>query len=253
MNPESEVCPIDGLYGLRGAIGPPYIPSRHKRNHNQRNHSVPGAQQQQQQQQKYRRHSNPLSFRSSSTGGGAGGGATEQLARHSWKNPTRGLEVRNRRDTTEVMERANHHQQQQREERDEMRVRRDTAGCVVNYSARRQLLVGCTKTNVIEVRPFCTEDNDEGEKERTRRRRRIIRRTKCDFVCLIDSLHVPRFVVAQRDVVHRGEARWQPARRVHELPAAGAGQCAAGHWGCLSEEPAVADGAPFGGQLDGAR
>lgn len=45
------------------------------------------------------------------------------------------------------------------------RVRRDANGCIVNFNSRRQLLVGCTETNVIEVRPYCTEDNDEGEKE----------------------------------------------------------------------------------------
>lgn len=45
---------------------------------------------------------------------------------------------------------------------EDSRIRRDAHGCVVNYNSRRQLLVGCTETNVIEVRPYCTEDNDEG-------------------------------------------------------------------------------------------
>lgn len=154
-NPESEVCPIDGLYGLRGAIGPPFIPSRHKRNHNQRsaaghtnNHSVFGhdtmaVASQQQQQQQHRRHIQST-FRSSSS--------SEQLARHSWKSPTRGVAVRNRRDTEVATT----------QPKNDTRVRRDANGCVVNHNSRRQLLVGCTETNVIEVRPYCTEDNDEG-------------------------------------------------------------------------------------------
>lgn len=159
-NPESEVCPIDGLYGLRGAIGPPYIPSRHKRNHNQRsvhnNHSLLGHETvSQQQQQQHRRHNNnPLSFRSSSS---------EQLARHTWKYPTRGLAVRNRRDTVKQGETKSIAVSNQRN--NDTRVRRDANGCIVNFNSRRQLLVGCTETNVIEVRPYCTEDNDEGEKE----------------------------------------------------------------------------------------
>lgn len=145
------MCPIDGLYGLRGAIGPPYIPSRHKRNHNQRsaghtnNHSVFGHDTMavaSQQQQQHRRHIQS-SFRSSSS--------SEQLARHSWKSPTRGVAVRNRRDTEVATLPKN-----------DTRVRRDANGCVVNHNSRRQLLVGCTETNVIEVRPYCTEDNDEG-------------------------------------------------------------------------------------------
>lgn len=42
------------------------------------------------------------------------------------------------------------------------RTRRDTPGCVVNYDSNRQLLVGCAQTNVIEVKPHCNDDGDEG-------------------------------------------------------------------------------------------
>lgn len=45
---------------------------------------------------------------------------------------------------------------------DTQRSRREVPGCVVNYNAQRQLLVGCTEPNVIEVRPQCSEDSDEG-------------------------------------------------------------------------------------------
>lgn len=158
------MCPIDGLYGLRGAIGPPYIPSRHKRNHNQRtalhnnNHSGSGHELAAtavatQAQQQHRRH-NPVSFRSASS--------SEQLVRHSWKAPTRGVAVRNRRDTAEQEQRESS-QKLVANQRNDTRIRRDANGCVVNFNVRRQLLVGCTETNVIEVRPYCTEDNDEGE------------------------------------------------------------------------------------------
>lgn len=42
------------------------------------------------------------------------------------------------------------------------RTKRDVPGCITNYNAQRQLLVGCTQPNVIEVRPQCNEDGDEG-------------------------------------------------------------------------------------------
>lgn len=38
-NAISQVCPKGGLYSLKGAIGPPYLTSRHKRNHNSKNHT----------------------------------------------------------------------------------------------------------------------------------------------------------------------------------------------------------------------
>lgn len=49
------------------------------------------------------------------------------------------------------------------------RSRRDTPGCIVNYAAQRQLLIGCQEPNVIEVRPQCNEEGDEGELMSVRR------------------------------------------------------------------------------------
>lgn len=42
------------------------------------------------------------------------------------------------------------------------RVKRDVP-CVTNYNSNRQLLVGCSEPNIIEVRPQCSEDGDEGK------------------------------------------------------------------------------------------
>lgn len=44
---------------------------------------------------------------------------------------------------------------------DTQRNRRQVPGCIVNYNAQRQLLIGCTQPEVIEVRPQCNEDGDE--------------------------------------------------------------------------------------------
>lgn len=37
-NPDLAMCPMEGIYTLRGAIGPPYLATRHKRNHNGKSH-----------------------------------------------------------------------------------------------------------------------------------------------------------------------------------------------------------------------
>lgn len=70
-------------------------------------------------------------------------------------------------------------------------------------------------------------------------------------IVVVRSVHLPWRVDAQWDAIYCGQACGQPARGVHELPDAGCGQCAADNWRRLSAEPADANGAPFGGQLDG--
>lgn len=46
---------------------------------------------------------------------------------------------------------------------DMQRIKRETPECVINYSSMRQLYVGCSQSNVIEVKPHCSEDGDEGK------------------------------------------------------------------------------------------
>lgn len=43
------------------------------------------------------------------------------------------------------------------------RLKRETADCVINYSSTRQLLIGCSQPNMIEVKPHCNDDGDEGK------------------------------------------------------------------------------------------
>lgn len=68
--------------------------------------------------------------------------------------------LRKRRDTKVVVQQAS--LSLNASVNDTQRSRREVPGCVVNYNAQRQLLVGCTEPNVIEVRPQCSEDSDEG-------------------------------------------------------------------------------------------
>ena len=46
---------------------------------------------------------------------------------------------------------------------DMQRMKRETPECVINYNSMRQLFVGCSQSNVIEVKPHCSEDSDEGK------------------------------------------------------------------------------------------
>lgn len=48
---------------------------------------------------------------------------------------------------------------------DIQRSKRDTPECVINYNSVRQLYVGCSQSNVIEVKPHCSDDSDEGKNQ----------------------------------------------------------------------------------------
>ncbi|XP_055847467.1 uncharacterized protein LOC129913071 isoform X2 [Episyrphus balteatus] len=84
-NPDPQICPLEGLYHLRGAIGPPYISSRHKRNHNNnKGHTQHGHHH---HDVVHKRHTT-LSLHN-----------TQELGHTSWHSNTRtGLPIRNRRD-----------------------------------------------------------------------------------------------------------------------------------------------------------
>ncbi|XP_059620762.1 uncharacterized protein LOC132263675 isoform X2 [Phlebotomus argentipes] len=132
INPESEVCPLEGLYPVRGAIGPPYAASRHKRNHS--NNSKGHIHGHHHEINSHRRHGS-LSFRNSEEINDGG----------SWHRQTRGVAVRERRSVNPERGRS----------------RRDSPTCVINYNSPRHLLIGCSEPNVIEVRPTCSDEGDE--------------------------------------------------------------------------------------------
>ncbi|XP_030562711.1 uncharacterized protein LOC115764020 isoform X2 [Drosophila novamexicana] len=165
-NPEPHICPMEGLYNLRGAIGPPYLVTRHKRNHNGKSHLGHGH---------HHYHGDGLDAGSF----GHKGHSTlsfrnaERMERGSWHANTRGLPVRSRRNALPAQ------QQQQQEQLQQQqalvlssandtsvgfvatRSRRDVPGCVTNYNAQRQLWVGCSAPNVIDVSPLCSVDGEE--------------------------------------------------------------------------------------------
>lgn len=42
------------------------------------------------------------------------------------------------------------------------RKKRNTNECALKQKFNRQLSIGCSESNIIEVKPQCSEDNDEG-------------------------------------------------------------------------------------------
>lgn len=161
-NPESDACPMEGLYTIRGAIGPPIVTTRHKRNHVNRNHNHTHHH-----DVGYRRHAT-LSFRNA-----------EDIDKNSWHGLSRGISTRNRRSSSVVITgdsneegadgglsknlRKNYIGLESSSNSVKSRNKRDSSNCVVNYNSNRQLYIGCSQQNVIEVRPSCnSEDGDEG-------------------------------------------------------------------------------------------
>lgn len=86
---------------------------------------------------------------------------SEEFSGGSWQS--RGVPMRNRRDL--------HAQNTQLTSNSDLvvaphsnsaRDKRDAPECVVNYKAQRQLLFGCSQPDIVEVRPKCNDDGDEG-------------------------------------------------------------------------------------------
>ncbi|XP_004533552.1 uncharacterized protein LOC101448707 isoform X2 [Ceratitis capitata] len=103
-NPDPQICPMEGLYNLRGAIGPPYLTTRHKRNHNNKMHLTHGHH-----------HAQSELALAGAVAGNEGVAYTnkrqatltfrnaEKVDRGSWHANTRGLPGRSRRDAITVV------------------------------------------------------------------------------------------------------------------------------------------------------
>jgi hypothetical protein len=159
-NPETQACQVEGLYTLRSAVGPPYMSSRHKRNHN--NNGGSGGNKHghhHHELQNHRRHES-LSFRNTDD------------ETHNWHvMQGRSVTTRSRRSADTRLQRREVPPRVSLDldvynstagSNDTLRNRRDVPGCITNYKAQRQLLFGCTDRNLIEVRPQCNDEGDEG-------------------------------------------------------------------------------------------
>ncbi|XP_052862250.1 uncharacterized protein LOC128268968 isoform X2 [Anopheles cruzii] len=153
-NSETQICPMEGQYLMKGFLTPTSSISRHKRNHNNkarthRHWDVVG----------YRNQESIIgnggSGNSGAVGGGVIGGAYMGLEakRRSYLPRTRRTVVDTRNDTFAVHKGL---------EGDVLRARRETAGgCNINHSTNRHLLIGCNENSMIEVKPKCKIDDEE--------------------------------------------------------------------------------------------
>lgn len=123
-------------YRLKGPIGPPHTTSRHKRNHHEKAHLHHHYQ--------HHRHGS-LSFRSNEE--------TDQM----WRLEGRPLVLRHRRSVDEVQTDTD------TDDTAMQRVKRQNQGCLVDYNSYRRLKIGCTRQDVIDVNPSCSEEGEEGE------------------------------------------------------------------------------------------
>lgn len=117
--------------------------SRHKRNHIT-NVNVGHTHHHHDHDAYHRRH-RTLSFRNSEE--------SEKL----WQSAGRSLSPRHRRDVELQLIEENTPDDTQ------LRLKRDTPGCVVNYNSNRRLKIGCTRHDAIDVSPSCSDEGDEGK------------------------------------------------------------------------------------------
>lgn len=135
-NAEKSVCPMTASYRLKGPIGPPYMSSRHKRNHHDHH-------------QHYHHRHGVLSFR-----GGEGNPSTEEM----WRFEGRPLVLRHRRSVTPQITDATVDELELLQ-----RAKRQNQGCMIDYNSVRRLKIGCTQQTIIDVNPSCSDEGEEGE------------------------------------------------------------------------------------------
>ncbi|XP_049544490.1 uncharacterized protein LOC125956540 isoform X1 [Anopheles darlingi] len=154
-NSETQLCPMEGQYMMKGSLTPTSSISRHKRNHNNKARShrhwdVVG----------YRNQESVIGTSGSTSAaaslGGLIGGAYMGLEakRRSYLPRARRTAVDTRNDTAFAVYREH--------EEETLRSRRETAGgCNINHASNRQLLIGCNEESTIEVKPKCKTDDEE--------------------------------------------------------------------------------------------
>uniref|UniRef100_A0A182M2T7 Uncharacterized protein n=1 Tax=Anopheles culicifacies TaxID=139723 RepID=A0A182M2T7_9DIPT len=148
-NSETQLCPLEGQYMMKGFLMPTSSISRHKRNHNNKARShrhwdVVG----------YRNQESVISGSSAGTAGGIVGGYIGlEAKRRSFLPRSRRTAAEARNDTYAILH---------ADGEAAGRLRRETAGgCNINHNTNRQLLVGCNENSIIEVKPKCKTDDEE--------------------------------------------------------------------------------------------
>ncbi|XP_055612727.1 uncharacterized protein LOC129759337 isoform X2 [Uranotaenia lowii] len=141
-NPETQICPMEGYYSIKGFLIPSSSISRHKRNHNNN-------------RSRMHRHREVVSFRNqeSVTDGGFYSSSMEKRKAFS--------RMRRRAATVQVLQQPSDNVTQDFYSLESTRARRETMGCNINHNTNRRLYIGCNENTVIEVKPKCKNDEEE--------------------------------------------------------------------------------------------
>ncbi|XP_062557493.1 uncharacterized protein LOC134222341 isoform X2 [Armigeres subalbatus] len=132
-NPETQICPMEGYYSIKGFLIPSSTISRHKRNHNNKS--------------RMHRHREVVSFRNQES---AEGYYSSLEKRKAFSRMRRTAATQPSDNVTQDFYSL-----------DSTRARRETMGCNINHNTNRRLFIGCNENTVIEVKPKCKNDEDE--------------------------------------------------------------------------------------------
>ncbi|XP_055525511.1 uncharacterized protein LOC129718605 isoform X2 [Wyeomyia smithii] len=137
-NPETQICPMEGYYSIKGFLIPSSSISRHKRNHNYKN--------------RMHRHREVVSFRNQ-----------ENADSYYYSMEKRKAFSRMRRTAAvaQVLQQPSDNVTQDFYSLESTRTRRETMGCNINHNTNRRLYIGCNENTVIEVKPKCKNDEEE--------------------------------------------------------------------------------------------
>lgn len=137
-NPETQICPMEGYYSIKGFLIPSSSISRHKRNHNQKS--------------RMHRHREVVSFRNQESADG-----------YYYNLEKRKAFSRMRRTAAaaQVLPQPSDNVTQDFYSLESTRARRETMGCNINHNTNRRLYIGCNENTVIEVKPKCKNDEEE--------------------------------------------------------------------------------------------
>lgn len=160
-NPEKEICPLDGIYTMKGVIGPPFLSSRRKRNRNNKQHGTHHHHDLLDINNSNKRH-NVYSFRN-----------TENNDQH-WNLHSHIKTIRHRRSVVEnkadtdtetgVLINTLKNEFNLVSTINQLnRNKRDTSNCATMANVQRTLSIGCTNENTVDVDPTCGDKADEGK------------------------------------------------------------------------------------------
>ncbi|XP_055618252.1 uncharacterized protein LOC129763325 isoform X2 [Toxorhynchites rutilus septentrionalis] len=134
-NPETQICPMEGYYSIKGFLIPSSSISRHKRNHNNKS--------------RMHRHREVVNFRN------------QENADSYYYNLEKRKAFSRMRRTAATAQQPSDNVTQDFYSLESSRTRRETMGCNINHNTNRRLYIGCNENTVIEVKPKCKNDEDE--------------------------------------------------------------------------------------------